>query len=179
MRKNSKEVTKKTPKKEITIQGFTLQVPAPFAEGHVLNETEAQVLNQTLAENLRNNFGSQIRKSREEAEAAGEQYNPDPAALQKALDDYVAEYEFGIKRTRSGVVMDPVERKARSMAKAVIKRAIQDKGVKISQVGNEKINELADSYFQANSEILLKQAKEVLEADARAKEALATVNIDL
>ena len=57
--------------KSITVQGFTLSVPVPYAEGHTLTEAEAAVLNQTLAENLRNNFGSQIKKSREDLEAEG------------------------------------------------------------------------------------------------------------
>lgn len=173
------EITKKTPMKTVTIQGFSLDVPAPFAEGHTLTEVEAGVLNQTLAENLRNNFGSQIKKSREEAEADGNKYEPKPEELQKALNDYVAEYEFGAKRTGSGVTIDPVERKARSMAKEVIKRAIMNKGAKIKDVGNEKITALANDYYEQNSEALLAQAREVIAAEERAREAMASVSVEL
>ena len=171
------QVSKKTPVKQITVQGFNLQAPAPYAEGHTLTETEAAVLNQTLAENLRNNFGSQIKKTRDEVEADGGQYSPDTKELQKAFDDYIAEYEFGAKRT--GGAIDPTERKARAMAKDVIKRAIQNKGAKIKDVGNEKITELANSYYEANSEALLTQARDVIAAEARAQEAMASVSVDL
>lgn len=173
------EISKKTPTKEITVQGFRLSVPVPFAEGHQLTETEAAVLNQTLAENLRNNFGSQIKKSREDAEAAGNEYAPAAADLQAAFNDYVAEYEFGAKRGGGGVTVDPTERKARSLAKDTIKRAVQHKGLKIKDVGNEKITALADSYFEQNAEVLMQQATELLAAEERAKEATAGLTVEL
>ena len=165
--------------KSITVQGFTLSVPVPYAEGHTLTEAEAAVLNQTLAENLRNNFGSQIKKSREDLEAEGKAYNPSAVDLQSAFDAYVVEYEFGAKRGGGGTVLDPIERKARSLAKEVIKRAIQNKGVKIKDVGAERITELADTYYTGNSEVLLEQAKEVLAADKRAQEALSGLNVEI
>lgn len=174
------EIAKSTPTKEITIQGFPFEVPTPFAEGHVLTETEAQVLNQTLAENLRNNFGAQIKKSKEEAEAEGNRYEPDLAALQSAFQDYIAEYEFGAKRGGGGgVQLDPVERKARNLASAAIKRAVQAKGLKIKDVGTEKIKELADAYFQSNSDVLLSQARELIAAEEAVANATAGLSVEL
>ncbi|WP_417436459.1 hypothetical protein [Idiomarina abyssalis] len=173
------EIAENTQTRNITVQGFNLVIPVPYAEGHPLTEAEAAVLNQTLAENLRNNFGSQIRKSREDAEAEGNKYEPDPAALQAAFDDYILEYEFGAKRGGSGVTVDPVERKARALAKDTIKRAVQNKGLKIKDVGNEKLTELANAYFEQNSDILVQQAKELLAADERAKAAMDAVSVDL
>src|SRR6056297_1178047 len=163
------KVTKKTPRKEITIQGFRLNAPAPFAEGHPLTEVEAGVLNQTLAENLRNNFGSQLKKSKEDAEAEGNVFDPNPEQLQEAFDAYVAEYEFGAKKGGGGVTVDPVERKARALAKDTIKRAIQHKGAKLKDVGTEKLNELTETYFQQNSEALMGQARKLIETEKEAR----------
>lgn len=174
------EIAKGTPTKDITVQGFQLAAPTPFSEGHPLTETEAAVLNQTLAENLRNNFGAQIKKSKEEAEAAGEKYEPNEKELQKAFNDYVAEYEFGAKRGGSGgVTMDPVERRARRLANEAIKRAVQAKGLLIKDVGTERIKELSDNYFEKNSDVLLKQARDLLDMEKRTAEATAVTEIEV
>jgi hypothetical protein len=175
------EIAKGTPTKEITVQGFRLVVPTPYAEGHTLTEAEAAVLNQTLAENLRNNFGSLIKKEKEAAEAQGAEFAPDTAGLQANLDEYIAEYEFGAKRGGGGgsVKLDPVERKALSLAKDTIKRAIQAKGGKIKDIGNEKITELAEGYLQQNSEVLFQQARDLLDAEQAAKDAIGNVQLDL
>jgi hypothetical protein len=175
------DIQANTPVKEVTIQGFRLTVPAPYAEGHVLSEAEAAVLNQTLAENLRNNFGSLIKRSKDEAEAAGNEFAPDTENLQADLDAYVAEYEFGAKRGGGGgsISRDPVERKAMQLAKNVIKSAIQAKGGKIKDVGNDKITELATKYFEQNSDTLLEQARNLVEAEETAKANVGSVDLDL
>src|SRR5690606_38522149 len=138
-------------------------------------------LSQTLAESLRNNFGSMIKKEKDEAESKGAEFNPDTAALQANLDDYIAEYEFGAKRggNGGGVKLDPVERKALQLSKDTIKRAIQAKGGKIKDVGAERITELAEKYLEQNSEVLFEQARELLDAEQRAKDAVAEVQFDL
>ena len=174
------EIQKGTPTKSITVQGFPLEVPTPFAEGHPLSESEAAVLNQTLAENLRNNFGSQLKKLKEEAEAEGNEYAPDAKKLQAAFNDYIKDYEFGAKRGGGGgTSLDPVERKALSLSREAIKRAIQNKGVKIKDVGNEKLTELVNSYYEANKDTLMAQARDLIAAEEKARDAMASVNVDI
>lgn len=153
--------------KVIKCQGLELVAPQPYAEGHVLLANEAQVLNQTYTENLRNNFASRIRSAAEAAEKAGETYAPDMDQLQAEFDAYVAEYQFGVRRSGGGSsasTLDPVEREARKMAEAKVKAAIQAKGHKIKDVPKEKLAELTEKFYSQNLEALTAQAQTVVDA---------------
>ena len=76
-------------------------------------------------------------------------------------------------------VHDPVEAKARKLAREQIKQAVIAKGKRLKDVGNERITELASSLYSANAEAYLAQAQEVLEAERKAAETSAAKNIDL
>lgn len=161
------DVNKETPRNEITVQGVTLSAPAPYAEGHVLAENEAAVLNQTLAENLRNNFS---RKVKAVVDEAGGEDNIDLNALQQEFDAYVAEYEFGVRRSGGGQPkLSPQEREARKIAKEAVKESIKEKGYKITDVPAAKITELADSLVEKD-DFYMKEAKRRLDAAKKAAE---------
>src|SRR3954462_13657602 len=118
------EITSETPRSNITIAGKSFSVPEPYAEGHVLTVNEAATLNQTYAENIRNNMASKVAAAIE-AEKADTPVPYDHTAMQTAVDDYVANYEFGVRR---GVTGDPVEREALNAARELVKNAIRTKG---------------------------------------------------
>ena len=147
-----------TPRRNITIAGVQLSVPEPITEGHQVNENEAAALNQVLAENVRNNFANRVKKAQENGE--------DTESLQQELEAYVADYEFGVRRGGGGgsaTSKDPVEKEAMALARAKVKEALKSKGHKISDVANEKINELAANALEKHPEFR-EQAKQIVEA---------------
>jgi hypothetical protein len=112
--------------KEITVQGFNVTVAAPYTEGHTITEAEAKALNQVRAENIRNNCASKIKKEAETLEGP---------ALEKFALDLVAEYDAGYEFTLASVGggssarLDPIEKEARAVAKAVITGQLKDMGI--------------------------------------------------
>lgn len=158
------DFNKETPRKEITIQKVSLSVIQPFAEGHVLTENEANVLNQTLAENLRNNYSNTVKDAVKEA--GDDASAVDVKALQKGLDEYTGEYEFGVRRSGGGGggrAMDPVEKKAMDLARAKVREYLKAKGYKISEVKGAKITELATQLLE-KTPALMEEAKRQIEA---------------
>jgi len=122
------EITETTPRTNITIQGETFAAPQPYAEGHVLSGNEANALNQTYAENLRNNFASKVK-------AAQEAGTFDLAQFQSEFDEYASGYEFGVRSGGGGGggrSANPVRAEAMSIARALVKKAIVKKGLKLS-----------------------------------------------
>lgn len=158
-----------TPKKLVTIAGVRLEVPQPFHEGYTLRENEASALNQTFAENIRNNFAGVVAEAHQ---AAGEDGTINLEALQEALNTYVAEYEFGMRRTGGGggPRLEPRERIARDLAKDRVKELIRSKGKKVSDFPAEKLNELAaalvakDSWFYSEADRRIKAQQKAASA---------------
>lgn len=161
------KLSAKTPTSEFVIQGVKFQVPAPFKEGHTCTSNEAAVLNQTLAENIRNNRSGMVDKAKAEAEKAGTEV--DLVALQKALDDYITEYEFGVRRGGGFRASDPVEKEAMNIAKEKVKEALLKRGTKLSEVTAANITELAAGVLKKYPAIT-EQAK----VTVAAREAAAT-----
>lgn len=143
----------------ITVKGIVLKVPAPFKEGHVLRPNEAAVLNQTYAENLRNNFSNTVAKAIEEAGGADKVKVKD---LQKQLDSYVTEYDFGVRRAGT-ITADPVEREALKLAKEKVKEALKAKGIKLKDFPTDKLNALAEEAVGKYPEFTT-QAQAIVEA---------------
>lgn len=156
----------------LQIQGLEFAVPIVFEEGHVLTGPQAAVLNQTLRENLRNNFASTVKAAVEKATNAGEQ--PDADALQEELDNYLADYEFGINRG-GGRTLDPVEREAREQAIRAIKKALKGKGIAIKEVSKERMEQLIEKALTEHPQIYEK-AKQVVAAKAA---AVSDVQLDV
>jgi len=155
-----KPITDQTPRRKIKIGGLIFDAPTPFSEGDVLTANEAAALNQTYLENVGNNFRSQVEKAKRAAIAGKEDVESlkavtdvqlkefdkkleagtatlNAAALQHVLDSVVAGYTMGIRRSSSVEVLDPVEKEARSMAKAILADALKKKGIKLNTVKSE------------------------------------------
>jgi len=153
------DVTKKTPRRNITIQSAEFSVPAPYAEGHTLTVNEAAVLNQVLAENIRNNSAKTIASMKEAGKTAEE--------MQAAVDEYIAGYEFGVKRSGGGRTTDPVRAKAIELATKKVKDALLAKGSKLKDVGNDRIRELAIKAVEQHP-VLMEQASQIVEMHRKA-----------
>ena len=132
------EIPEGAAQSEITIQGHTLNVPAPYVEGHVLRKNEAGVINQTYAENSRNNFASTGKKAITDA---GEGGTVEIKALQKTLNEYISNYDFGIRQGGGArAVVDPVTREALRLAAERVKAALKKAGHNLKDVGAKKVN---------------------------------------
>jgi hypothetical protein len=118
------------PIRPFTVQGVELQIPEPFKAGHTCTEGEASSLNQTLVENVRNNLANDVAEALKRGEAAQQ--------IQKLVDEYVAEYEFGVKR--GGLrISDPIESAAREIAIEYAKRAVRKAGKVLKDYGMDQI----------------------------------------
>jgi hypothetical protein len=120
---------------DFTIQGVVLSIPEPFLAGHVVTEGEASALNQLLAENVRNNLAEDVKESKEKGLSLD--------AIQKIVDDYVQEYEFGVRRIGFRT-SDPVESAAREIALELAKRQARKAGKTLKDYGNEALRKDAD-----------------------------------
>lgn len=163
-----------TPTKEITVAGIALAAPAPFTEGHVLKQNEADVLNQTLAENLRNNFASKVKAAKEEAEKAGTEV--DTNALQAAFTEYANSYQFGVRTGggSAGPRLEPRERIALNLAKEKIRELMRAKGKKPSDYAAETITGLAEQLVAQDGQFLAEADRQL-----KVKRKQAEVELDL
>lgn len=167
------DITAETPRSTITIAGHPFKVPEPYVEGHALTANEAATLNQTYAENIRNNNAKKVSDAAEAAKVEGAPAL-DLAKLQSEIDDYVADYEFGVRR---GVTGDPVEREALSAAKELVKNKIKEKGAKLSDYKAADITARAEEVLNKYPQIR-EQAKARVEA-AQAAAADLAANIEI
>jgi len=124
------QITDETPRQPFTVAGKTLSCPTPYTEGHVLTANEAAALNQTFVENIRNNMAKKVGDC------------PDADEAQRLIDEYVAVYEFGVRRS-GGPKGDPIEREAMAIAREKVREAIVAQGYKLKDFTAEKITELA------------------------------------
>jgi len=131
------------PAHDITIQGLIFPVRQIFDEGHELTAVEAGVMNQTRDENLRNNFAAKIKALMKEkkVEKIGDLDAGDVTALKAQFPTFEEAYEFG---SRGGArEVDPVRKQAMVFATASVKKALQARGHKLSEIGADKIREMA------------------------------------
>lgn len=178
------QIAEGTSYRSLTIEGLTFQVPEPYAEGHTLNAGEASQLNQVLGENLRNNFASAVKDAKAKAAEANGLMKTDSEGkevpdiaqvtsdlldmdeLQGAFNEYVTEYEFGVRRGGGGrLPTDPVEREALSIATDKVRAAIKAKNITLNSVPAEKIRELAEKLI-ANNPAITEEAKRRVAAAA-------------
>lgn len=145
---------------QITIQDWLATIPAPFSEGHVLNENQAGAMNQLFAENIRNNFAKKVKDAREEAEKNGGEV--DFSALQSALDEYASSYEFGTRKGGGGgdssLPKDPVLRAAHIIARNLIRDKAKAKGKKLSA---EQVASLVPQLLEKNPSIMDEARRQV------------------
>lgn len=177
------------PTQEITVQGMVFIASAPYKAGDILTANEAVALNQTYGENLRNNFAGRIKKIKDKAleeqvkawEAAGSEgakptegvlSDAAVADLRNAWDEYASTYEFNGRRIgrQQG---DPVEREARSMAKAFISQKMReatppvDTKTVTDERWDELINQVLTKYpdFRAQAKVRVDAKKAIASAD--------------
>jgi hypothetical protein len=146
--------------KSISISGVSVEVSAPYAEGHVITAAEAKTLNQTRAENIGNNFRSAVKAALEQPEGSARN-----AALAKVLEDlkgYDENYVFSMT-ANARTPIDPIEAEAFRIAKEVVKGKITEKyGVTLKAYfateGNEEKYEAAVEKIAAQEDTI-KEAK--------------------
>lgn len=147
----------KTPRTTRTIAGNQLTVIQPYSEGHTLTEAEAATLNQTLAENFSNNLRSRIDDA------------PEGADLQAIVDEYMAEYEIGVRRGGGGGGGDPIATAAKQIARTKVAAAVKAAGKTQKEVN---MTELVNKVYEANKDALHEQAAAVVEAQKAAQSAV-------
>lgn len=123
-------------REEYTIAGKTFSILQPYEAEHVLTAGEASALNQVFAENIRNNFAAKVK----EATEAG---TFDQEVFQGQLDDYMDEYEFGVRRGGGGRTTDPVQAEAMIIARDKVRKALVKRGHALKDVPASEITRLA------------------------------------
>lgn len=154
------EITSETPREQYTIAGQTFNVFQPYAEGHTLTSGEASALNQTYAENIRNNFASKVK----EAVEAGAF---DQEVFQGQLDDYMSDYEFGVRRGGGGRTGDPVMAEALIIARDKVRVNLKKKGYQLKDVPASEITRLAKDVIASGKYPEIMQAAEARVAAQR------------
>jgi len=159
------------PRRDITCQGLILSAHLPYDEGHELTLYESQAMNQTRCENLRNNFASNIQKACKEAkvENAAELSDEVKAQLQHDFETYSEAYEFG---ARGSVTVDPVRAQAIQLAIGKVKEALKKKGHRLSEIGADKIKEMAESAVDTKP-AFMERAEKIIAMKRLAAEDLA------
>lgn len=146
----------------ININSVLFTAPAPFSEGHVLSDVEANVLNRTFAENLRNNFAARMKKAAESGEAP---------LTQEDFNLYAAEYSFGVRPGRT-MALNAVDVEERRLAEIAVKAAIKRKGIKLKGVDKDAWNGYVARAIESGK--FREQAEEIVRQQA----SLADVDID-
>lgn len=149
----------------ITIQGTEFTIGAPYSAGHVLTAGEASALNQLRGENIRNNFAGKMKSAKEKGE---------PIPGQEELTKYDGEYAFGV-RAIGGPRLDPIESKARQLAKVEIDKALKAKNIDKKNVPAETYDKLVTD-FLAKYPAFREKAKAIVEAE---KSAIDLGGLDL
>lgn len=161
------EINESTPREEYTIAGKSFSLFQPYAEGHVLTAGEAGALNQTFAENIRNNFAKSVS-------SAVEAGTFDQGVFQGQLEDYMSDYEFGVRRGGGGRVGDPVMREALLIAKDLVRKALAKAGIAVKDVGAADITKLAKDTIDSGK---YPQIMETARARVEAQSDLADIEI--
>jgi hypothetical protein len=148
------------PTRARTIGGVEVQVPQPYAEGHPLTAAEAAMMNQTFAENISNNM---------RAKATGEDGTLlAPDAFQPLVDEYVANYEPGVRTGGGGGgarALTPIEVEVRNLATAKLKEVLKSKGLKQRDIN---FTEVRDKIINDHRDALTAQAEKIVRAREKA-----------
>ncbi len=153
------------------IAGLSFELSQPYVEGQSINAAEAKTLNQVRSENIGNNLRDLVKKAIDAGKT-----DELAAAVAKYDTDYVFTMASAGGTSKS---LDPVERKARSMAKDVVKAKLAGQGRKLTDIPagltkeewEEKLANAIDTV--ANSADVLKAAKKAVEDEKKRTEGLA------
>ena len=157
-------------RRDITVKGLILTTALIYDEGHECDEHEARTLNQTRCENLRNNFASEIQKAIDEAKvtSASELSAEVKAQLQRDFDMYAKGYTFEGR----GAIVDPVRTQAIQLAMGKIKETLKKKGHRLSDIGADKIKEMAEQAVDSKP-VFMERAAKIIEMKRAAAEELS------
>ncbi|MDE2107209.1 MAG: hypothetical protein KGL39_58975 [Patescibacteria group bacterium] len=154
------QISADTPREDFTIAKQTFSGAHPFTPGHTLTEGEARALNQTFIENVRNNLAKLV-KSHIEAGTF------DQAAMQGKVDEYMNEYEFGIRATAGPrpvrTPRDVVGTRAMELARAQIRKAILKQGGSLKDVSAKDITEKAKELVESDGRYRAKAEQQLAE----------------
>lgn len=155
------QIAPDAPRTTRTIGGVQVEVPQPYAEGHVLTAGEAAMLNQTFAENISNNLRSKATAEDSDRQLSTEEFQP-------IVDEYVAGYEPGVRSGGGGGgqrALTPVEIEVRNLATAKLKEVLKARGLKQKDVA---FVELRDSIIEQHRDTLTAQAEKIVKAREKA-----------
>lgn len=157
------QITAETPTGEYTIAKHKFTLFRPFAAGYVVTEAEANALNQTFAENVRNNFASKVKEHSD----AG---SFDQDALQAELNAYMDTYEFGVRKGRpaggtgsGGRRADPASTRALELARAAVRKKIQEIGGNLKDYTAKDISARAAKAVESNPKFLETAIRQIAE----------------
>lgn len=158
-------ITPDTPRKQRTIGGIVVQIPAPYAAGQTISEGEAAMLNQTLAENFSNNLRKKVEAFVPEGAAEGTAPRAATADEAQALvDSYASTYEPGVRRGGGGGgsrTLDPVEREMRVIAREALNNLLKKQGLKRNEVDYD---ELLEDVLDKHGDSLRSKAEKIVAA---------------
>lgn len=144
------QINDSTPRESYTIAGETFKVPMPFVAGHTITDGEADSLNQTLAENVRNNLAKKVKEAKDGGSFDAEEF-------QLSLDEYVNDYEFGVRTGGGGRSADPLRSEFYDLARAKVKEKLKANGQLKGRKAAE-ITALVDQYWNSGSPVPAAQA---------------------
>lgn len=168
-----KNATKETAK----IQRIEVSLPAPYQAGHQLRANEADALNAYYVNSVRNAVAPSVKNVLEKSGALDKDGNIDTSkvdnkAVQKVVDDFVADYDFG---QGGGGRTDPVHHEAMEIARGLIRDAIVKKGGKVSDYPAKQVTDKAKELLahETHGPKIRKKAEEIV----KSREALADIDI--
>jgi hypothetical protein len=131
----------------LTVADAALQCPETFySAGHVLDANEANALNQKMRLDLRALFAPIVKEG-----------NRTPAELQKAFDQLVDSYEFGMSRPRRAFGLDYY---IKEIGRDAVKAALRKKGVKVAGVKVSEIDAILEKILaKSENQWIVERAK--------------------
>lgn len=159
----------------LDVEGFT--VSQPYEEGRVVTAAEAKALNQLRKENLGNNFRAKVQAYLDANEGKVEFAEGAPRTEAELLDAFAKldqDYVFTLANVSAARKLDPVERKARTIARGVVKDNLATIGAKVGtapegwteEEWKDKIESLVDEV--AARDDILAMAKAAVKAESKA-----------
>lgn len=155
--------------KTIVIQGVSVEVSQPYAEGHTVTAAEAKALNQVRAENLRNNLAAKVKEIKGDAEELSQEQLSQIAAT---VAEYDKAYEFSMASAGGGSrTTDPLEAEAKAIARQLVSNAVRKSGIKLKDYPKDKFDAKVAEVMELPE--VQSAAKERLKKKAKLAEAAA------
>ena len=154
----------------MSVAEHSFELPDLYAEGHTITAVEANALNQLRRENIRNNLRARVKSAKES--------DTSDADINKMIEDYASSYEFNMASGRSSRPVDPVERKALSIARTLVVAKLKEQGRQVKGLNDEQKEAFNAKIAEvAQMEQVVAEAKKQVNAEKKANDALASVEI--